>query len=77
MTALAKFQRSVRLKYFFRNSPPKEAHPFGGKSSWNPPKASRQIEQYLERIKEGLENPNTLPIRQNLDREANRESSEN
>ncbi len=60
------FQRNIRLKYFFRNSAPKEPHPFKGKSNWDPPRASREIKQYLERVKQGLESPNLLPLRYNL-----------
>ena len=66
MEAFSKFQRSIRLKHYFKDSAPKEPHPFRGKSDWDPPRASREVEEYLHRVKEGLNNPNTIPIRHNL-----------
>lgn len=48
--ALTQFERSNRIKFFFRNSEPQEPHPFKPKSSWVPPKSSPIVEQYLERV---------------------------
>ena len=45
------FDRSNRLRHFFRNKPSSEPHPFKEKSTWNPPPASSTIEGYLNRIK--------------------------
>lgn len=56
--SIANFQRSSRLKYFFRNHPQKEQHPFRQKSTWQPPTASAEIENYLQRITNEV---NTLP----------------
>ena len=56
--SVSRFERSNRLKYFFRNSPPQEPHPFKPKSTWQPPKASQEIEAYLCRIKTDI---NQLP----------------
>ncbi len=64
--SLLNFQRSNRLKYFFRNHPHKEQHPFRQKSTWQPPRASAEVEQYLERTTQSI---STLPhknIYQNL-----------
>ena len=49
--SVSRFERSNRLKYFFRNRPPQEPHPFKPKSTWQPPKASPELEAYLSRIK--------------------------
>ena len=38
--SLNNFDRSNRLKYFFRNQPSVEPHPFKKKSTWQPPTAS-------------------------------------
>ena len=56
--SVSRFERSNRLKYFFRNSPPQEPHPIKPKSNWQPPKASQEIEAYLCRIKTDI---NQLP----------------
>ncbi len=49
------------LKYYFKDSAPKKPHPFRGKSDWDPPRASREVEEYLHRVKEGLNNHNKIP----------------
>ena len=55
--AILAFERSNRLKYYFRNWTHQIPHPFRTKSSWLPPPASTHIERYLDRIKLGI---NTL-----------------
>ena len=49
-----RFQRSNRLKFFFRDSGPQQVHPFRKKSTWDPPPASPHIEAYLRRIEAGV-----------------------
>ncbi len=56
--SLLNFQRSNRLKYFFRYYPHKEQHPFRQKSTWQPPRAAAEIKQYLQRITQSI---STLP----------------
>ena len=50
--AHSQFERSNRLKYYFRNWTSQTPHPFRQKSSWMPPRASPQIEMYLDRVRE-------------------------
>ncbi len=68
-TAYARFRRGNRLKHFYRDQPPKEPHPFRTK---DPPPASVEIEQYLNRVSEGLENLTTLQVSDNLSRAEHR-----
>ncbi len=49
-TGLCRFSRQNRIKHFFRDQPPREAHPFRLKSTWMPPRANSEIEDYLDRI---------------------------
>ena len=48
------FQRSNRLKYYFRDSVAQEVHPFRQKSTWMPPRASDDVEKYLQRIEKDM-----------------------
>ncbi len=54
--SIDKFERSNRLKFHFRNHPESEPHPFRPKSTWTPPRASQDIETYLQRIRTSLIN---------------------
>ena len=49
--SVASFERSNRLKHFFRNSTQHPTHPLRKKSTWIPPPASPAIEAYLQRIR--------------------------
>jgi len=69
--AFTKFQRGNRLKHYFKDSATTEHHPFKATSNWEPPKASRAIEQYLDRVEKGLDDLNTIPITSNLNRAQN------
>ena len=53
--SLENFVRSNRLKFFFKDHPKVEPHPFKKKSSWNPPRASPDIEKYLQRIRKEVD----------------------
>jgi hypothetical protein len=63
---LNNFDRSNRLKYFFRNKPPTEPHPFRKKSTWVPPSASPAIEGYLRRIRTEINTLHPLKMFPNL-----------
>ncbi len=52
--SLLNFNRSNRLKYYFRNNPNREQHPFRQKSTWQPPRASVEVENYLHRIEQSF-----------------------
>ncbi len=65
-SAWHKFQRSNRLKYFFRDAADSEQHPFRKKSTWEPPPASSAIEAYLHRTKAEISNLAPLPLHHNL-----------
>lgn len=58
--SLDDFDRSNRLKHFFRNRTSTEPHPF---STWNPPVASPIIKEYL---KTEMNTLHPLKITQNL-----------
>ena len=70
--AFADFQRSNRLYYRFRNQTPPKPHPFRRKSTWNPPRASKEIEEYLDRVEESLRNLTPKHFHHNLTREETR-----
>ena len=53
-SSLERFDRSNRIRHFFRNQPEKEPHPFKVPSKWIPPRASEEIELYLKRIKSDM-----------------------
>lgn len=56
--SLDNFDRSNRIKYFFRGQPERKPHPFKEPSTWMPPKASKGIETYLHRIRTNLHKVN-------------------
>ena len=60
--SLDNFDRSNRLKYFFRNYPHTEPHPFRRKSTWTPPSASPEIEEYLKRIRKEVSTLRPLKV---------------
>ena len=64
--SLQQFSRSNRIKYFFKNRPPTEPHPFKEKSSWSPPTASSKIEDYLTRIRKDINELHPLKTNTNL-----------
>ncbi len=55
-SAITRFERSNRIKYYFRDQPESISHPFRKKSTWTPPKASPIIEDYLQNIKTTIDN---------------------
>ncbi len=69
LEAATHFQRQNRIRYFFRNQPPGQNHPFRLKSTWQPPKASTEIEMYLEKINNTLKDPPIRPFFHNLNRQ--------
>lgn len=68
LEAASHFERQNRIRYFFRNQPPTVIHPFRTKSTWQPPKASVEIETYLQKITEELNNPPLKQFHPNLTR---------
>ncbi len=52
--AYSRFERSNRIKHYFKDQPETIKHPFKKKSTWVPPKASTEIEQYLQTIKDTI-----------------------
>ena len=64
--SLDNFDRSNRLKFFFSNTPKIEPHPLKKKSSWNPPRASPDIENYLKRIRNEITSLHSLKTTPNL-----------
>ena len=64
--SLDNFDRSNRLKYFVRNYPHTEPHPFRRKSTWTPPSASPEIEEYLKRIRKEVSTLRPLKVTPNL-----------
>ena len=60
--AVTRFERSNRIKHYFKDQPDTLQHPFRKKSTWIPPKASITIENYLENIKTTVDNmvPRTI-----------------
>ena len=62
----SQFERSNRLKYYFRNWASRTPHPFKPKSSWMPPRASPQIEKYLNRVRESTETLRPRTFKPNL-----------
>jgi len=53
-TSVKRFERSHRFKYYFRDRPSQQPHPFKPKSTWIPPRASPAVESYLQRVKTNL-----------------------
>ncbi len=66
---MMRFERSNRIKYFFRNEPEREKHPFHQISTWQPPKASQEIEAYLNRIKDTINDHTPRKMYPNLSQE--------
>ena len=68
--SLARFKRTHRLRYFFRNVTSREegrqTHPFRLPSSWTPPTASPEIELYLSKTSELIKVLPTRTIRSNV-----------
>lgn len=68
--AVCRLTRSLRLKHHFRNeeqgNTDRPLPPFKPKSTWQPPKASKEIEDYLESLPEKIHNMETRTFRQNL-----------
>ncbi len=64
--SICRFSRMNRIKYFFRDQPENVAHPFRNKSTWMPPQANQDIEDYLERITTQITTAPKNPIHQNL-----------
>ncbi len=63
------FNRSNRIKYFFRNEPERDPHPFRKKSTWMPPRGSPELESYLQRIENDLPNITPKHFEKNLTKE--------
>jgi hypothetical protein len=66
--SLTRFERSNRLRYYFRNSAPLLPHPFRKKSAWIPPPASPAIEAYLKRVRAQVNHLEPKPYTYNLTR---------
>lgn len=64
--SITRFERSNRIKYFFKNRPQREPHPFRSASTWDPPTASPEIEAYLKRVRDTIDNHTPIPTRPNL-----------
>ncbi len=64
--SISRFERSNRIKHFFRNQPQREPHPFRPKSTWEPPVASPEIESYLKRVRSTIDNHIPNVSRSNL-----------
>ena len=64
--AVSDFCRSNRIKHFFRNEPPSKPHPFKPKSKWVPPKASADVENYLQRVENTLTSLQPITYQPNL-----------
>ncbi len=69
LQSMMRFERSNRIKYFFRNEPEREKHPFHQISTWQPPKASQEIEAYLNRIKDTINDHTPRKMYPNLSQE--------
>ena len=65
-TAVLAFVRANRLKYFFRNTADREPHMFQRKSTWVPPVAFREIEEYLDSVRESLTKLRPIKYTNNL-----------
>ena len=66
--ALYRFKRSCRLWHRYKDAEETEPHPFKPRSGWNPPKASKEIEDYLERVEHGIDNLIPIKYTPNLSR---------
>ena len=70
--SLHRFKGSHRLRYHFRNSPGLVKHPFRERSSWEPPRASPDIESYLSRTRSEVEELPEVSRRDNMSIELRR-----
>ena len=67
--SIQRFTRSVRLReYFQEDMAPDKIPPFKRKSTWQPPKASPDVEHYLSSLTPSLSNITTRKHSPNLDR---------
>ena len=64
--SLEDFERGNRIKHFFKDRPSTEPHPFKEKSTWMPPKASKDIEKYLNRVRTEINTIKPLKMTPNL-----------
>ena len=63
--SFCRFSRSLRLREHFQDAPslePGRIPPYKKASTWMPPRAPLHIEDYLNRVKADLANPQTRPI---------------
>ena len=65
---ICRFNRLNRIKYFFKDEPQREIRPFKLKSTWMPPRANLEIENYLERITKDIKSTPRTNIHNNLSR---------
>lgn len=66
---LDRLTRSLRVRFFFRNSTePYQGHPFRKRSTWVPPPASQDIESYLTSLPLKLDGIPPQPFKINLNR---------
>lgn len=49
--SLDAFDRSNRIRHFFKDQPERKPHPFKSPSKWIPPKACKVVESYLQRVR--------------------------
>ena len=66
--AMYRFKRSCRLWHRYKDAEETEPHPFKPKSGWNPPRASKVIEDYLKRVQQGFDNLIPIKYTPNLNR---------
>ena len=66
LEAVTTFERSNTLKFRFRNHPSTVQHPFKPKSTWQPPRASPEIEAYLQRVKTSINKISPSTVLPNL-----------
>ena len=67
--AVSCFKRINRIKPFFRNEPARPQHPFKPKSKWQPPRASTEIEAFLDRIDTDISLLDSIPSYSNLSKD--------
>ncbi len=67
--ALLHFNRSIRIKYFFRDEPQRDIHPFRQKSTWMPPRGSTELENYIKRIEKETEDMQPKWFHNNLSKD--------
>ncbi len=67
--ALLHFNRSIRIKHFFRDEPQRDIHPFRQKSTWMPPRGSTELENYIKRIEKETEDMQPKWFHNNLSKD--------